>query len=176
MYSMQQQKKGVRTPCPRAAEARSLRGWNPPGSCCPRVRGAGDAFDSNHHGKELHRYGDKTERGAHAGHKSGKFSRTVSMFMRILVKKMNVQEIYKYNLIPSYYRYRNYLIILLDIHLYLFLLAESLQKLNQWQGCYLAEAPAFHPEQRCSRGSPCSAAAPVSAPMLCTALKAQTAF
>lgn len=136
------------------------------------------AFDSDRHGKELQRYCHKVEieRGSHAGHKSGKFSRTVSMFMRVLVKKMNVQETYKYNSISSYYRYRNHLIIPLEIHLYLLLLAESLQKPNEWWGCYHAESSAFHPEQHCSRGSLCSAAAPVSALLLCTALKAQAAF
>lgn len=52
--------------------------------------------------------------------------------MRVLLKKIYVQEIYKCNLISRYYRYRNYLIILLEIHLYLFLLPENLQKPKQW--------------------------------------------
>jgi len=100
------------------------------------------------------------------------------MFMRVLVKKINAQERYKCNLIPSYYRYRYYLIIPFEIHLYLFLSPENLQKPKQRLGCLHAETSAFHTDQYCLL-IPCvlsSAAITVSSLMLCIVFKAETAF
>lgn len=100
------------------------------------------------------------------------------MFMRILVKKINVQETHKCNLISSYYRYRNYLIILFEIHLYLSLLPENVQKPKQQLGCLHAETLAFHTDQYCLLVL-CilpSAAATVSALILCIAFKTECFF
>lgn len=78
---------------------------------------------------------------------------------------------YKGNLISIYYRYRNYLIILLENHLHLFLLPENLQKPKEWLGCLHVEASPFHADQYhllvpCV---PSSAAVTVSALILCIA-------
>lgn len=95
------------------------------------------------------------------------------MFMRVAIKKINVQEIYKCNLISSYYRYRNYLTILLEIHLYLFLMPKNLQSPKQWLGCEDAEASTFHTVQHylLVLHVPSSAAF-----MHCTGFKTETAF
>lgn len=109
-------------------------GWDLPGSCYTGILTCRLMLliIPITHCKEFQSCCDKIE--THTGNKSGKLSRTASMFMRVAIKKINVQEIYKCNLISSYYRYRNYLIILLEIHLYLFLMPENLQNPKQWLG------------------------------------------
>lgn len=180
-------KKYLRTSSPRTdIEAQSICAskregfWNLPGSCCTGILGCRLMFLINiiTYYKEFQRYCDKMERDSHTGNKSGKFSRTASMLMRVLVKKINVQKIYKCNLIPSYYRYRNYLIILLETHLYLFPLPENLQNPKQWLGCLHAETSAFRTDQCCLLVpcAPSSAAVTASAFIACIAFKAETAF
>lgn len=177
---MQQEKKNPWGPClpqitdrlsPPAPQKRE-GGWDLPGSCCTGILSCRVMFlvITITYCKEFQSCCDKIE--THAANKSGKLARTASMFMRVAIKKINVQEVYKCNLISSYYRYRNYLIILLEIHLYLFPMPENLQNPKQWLGSLHAETSTFHTGQHCLL----VLHVPSAALMHCTAFKTETAF